>query len=118
MDNITIKPFEVLDTEFCVESDDGQKIFDLIMEGFSADKVVTVDFDKIDLITSSFLNSAFGQLYKDNSEDFVKSRLKVSNLADIDIRLLKKVVDTAKLYYSDPEHMQRSIDEIMGDTDE
>lgn len=115
MDNIIIKPIDVLGTEFCVEVDDGQKIFEQIIDGFKAGKLVTVDFEKVDIITSSFLNSAFGQLYKDNPEDFVRAHLKVTNLSDLDIKLLKKVVDTAKLYYSDPERMQKSIDEILGD---
>jgi hypothetical protein len=39
----------------------------------------------------------------------------VSDISDSGIVSLKRVVDTAKLYFKDPEAMQRSINDILED---
>ena len=100
---------------FCVEAGDGQKVFELIKKALSEKRTVTLSFLNVEMLTTSFLNTAVGQLYRDFSEEFIKESLKVDNLSYSGAVSLKRVVDTAKLYYKDPEAMQRSINEIMGD---
>jgi hypothetical protein len=43
-----------------------------------------------------------GQLYKDYSEEAIKENLRVENISELGKVILKRVVDTAKLYYNDP----------------
>ena len=43
----------------------------------------------------------------------MKTYLKVKNLQPADIVLLKRVVDTAKMYYKNPEHMEESVKKIL-----
>lgn len=115
MENITIKIVNVIGDVYGVEAEDGQKVFDLVIKAFNDRKQVTLSFQNIEMLTTAFLNTAIGQLYKDYSEVFVKENLKVSDVSESGKVALKRVVDTAKLYYKDPEALKRSIDEITED---
>jgi hypothetical protein len=68
------------------------------------------------MLTTAFLNTAIGQLYKDFSEEFIRENLKVENMTETGKIILKRVVDTAKLRYNDPDFykkLQQSVDEIL-----
>ena len=65
------------------------------------------------MLTTAFLNTAVGQLYKDFSEDYIKENLRVSDISESGKVSLKRVVDTAKLFYKNPDAMQQSINDIL-----
>jgi STAS-like domain of unknown function (DUF4325) len=67
------------------------------------------------MLTSAFLNTAIGQLYRDFEEDKIKKSLSVEHLGLEDKTLLKRVTSKVKLYYKYPERMQNSINEILGE---
>lgn len=115
MENITINIANTIGDVYGVEAEDGQKVFELITKAFSDKKKVTLSFQNIEMLTTAFLNTAVGQLYKDFPEDYIKENLKVSEISESGKVSLKRVVDTAKLYYRDPEALKRSIDEITED---
>lgn len=115
MDNSTINIVNTVGDSFCVEADDGQKVFELIKKVLTEKRKVTLSFLNVEMLTTAFLNTAIGQLYRDFSEDLIRENLKVENLSQSGLVSLKRVVDTAKLYYKDPEAMQRSINDILGD---
>ena len=115
MENTTINIVNTVGDSFCVEAEDGQKVFELIKKALSEKRSVTLSFLNVEMLTTAFLNTAVGQLYRDFSEEFIKERLSVENLTNSGAVSLKRVVDTAKLYYKDPEAMQRSINDIMGE---
>lgn len=115
MKNTTISIVNIIGDVYGVEADDGQKVFTLIKKAFDRNQKVILSFLNIEMLTTAFLNTAVGQLYKDHSEEDVKANLQVSNISDSGKISLKRVVDTAKLYYKDPEALQRSINEILED---
>lgn len=100
---------------FCVAAEDGQKVFELIWGALKDQKSVIVSFQNVEMLTAAFLSTAIGQLYKDFSESDIKSHLKVSDISDSGKVALKRVVDTAKLYYRDPKALQKSINSILED---
>ena len=112
MENVTISIVNTIGDGYGVEAEEGQKVFDLIIKAFRDEKKVTLSFQNIEMLTTAFLNTAVGQLYKDYSEDFIKENLTVSDISESGKIALKRVVDTAKLYYKDPEALKRSINEI------
>ena len=112
MENIKISIVNTIGDVYGIEADDGQKVFDLIVKAFRDDKKVTLSFQNIEMLTTAFLNTAVGQLYGNFSEDFIREHLEVSDISDSGKVALKRVVDTAKLYYKDPEILKKSIDEI------
>ena len=114
MDNSTFNVVNVVGDSFCVEAEDGQKVFELVRRVLIDGRKVTLSFLNVEMLTTAFLNTAVGQLYRDFPEELIKENVKVENLNQSGLVSLKRVVDTAKLYYKDPEAMQRSIDDILG----
>ena len=115
MGDITISIINTIADGYGVEAEDGQKVFELILKAFEGKKKVTLSFRNIEMLTTAFLDTAVGQLYKDFSEEYIKENLKVSDISDSGKVALKRVVETAKLYYKDPDALKRSIDEIAKD---
>ncbi len=115
MENIIINIVNTIGDVYGVEAEDGQKVFELIVKSFKDEKRVTLSFQNIEILTTAFLNTAVGQLYKDFTEDYIREKLTVSDISESGKVALKRVVDTAKLYYRDPEALKRSIQEIIED---
>ena len=113
---IIIQIANIIGNVYAVESEEGQKVFELIKKAFEENRKVVLSFLNIEMITTAFLNTAIGQLYKDFSEQTVKERLQVEDISESGKVILKRVVDTAKLFYNDPDtfqRMQQSIQEIL-----
>ena len=49
------------------------------------------------------------------SEEQVRASVKVTEMADADKALLRRVIETAKLYYEDPTWLEESVKQIMGE---
>ncbi len=113
MDSLSLGVFNIVGNAFCVESDDGQKVFERVSEALKAGRPVVLSFQNVEMLTSAFLNTAIGQLYRDFPEDAIKAKLQVTQMEATDLALLKRVVDTAKLFYKDPERLRKSIEELM-----
>lgn len=115
MEYITINIVNTIGDVYGVEVEDGQRVFDLVVKAFKDNKKVNLSFQNIEMLTTAFLNAAVGQLYKDHLESYIKENLKVSDISESGKVALKRVVDTAKLFFKDPEALKRSIDEILED---
>ncbi len=113
MNEITINVFNIVGNSLCVEADDGNIVFENISNALAAGKKVIISFQNVEMLTSAFLNTAIGQLYRDFSEEEIREKVKVIQISPTDAISLKKVVDTAKLYYKDPQRLEQSIAEIM-----
>ncbi len=115
MERIPVSVYNIVGNSFCVDAEDGQKVYDMIEKIIKQNKPVLISFKNIEMLTSAFLNTAIGQLYRDFDEEIVKTNVSAEDLQNEDKALLKRVIDTAKLYYKDPEKMERTINEIIGD---
>jgi hypothetical protein len=115
MNTSTISIVNTVGDVYCVEAEEGQKVFELIKKALDESRSVTLSFLNVQMLTTAFLNTAIGQLYKDFSEEIIKQNIKVVDISESGLVSLKRVVDTAKLYYKDPDAMQRSINDILGD---
>lgn len=115
MEALTINIVNVIGDIYAVEAEEGQKVYDLIRKAFDNGNKVILSFLNVEMMTTAFLNTAIGQLYKDFSEEKIKEFLHVQDISDSGIVSLKRVVDTAKLYYKDPDALKRSIDDILED---
>jgi hypothetical protein len=115
MESIKLNVFNIVGDSYCMEAEDGQKLFEMISKGISEKRKVVVSFENVKMQTTAFLNTAIGQLYKDYSEAEVRAYLELKDMSQAGLISLKRVVDTAKLYYKDPDALKRSIDEIMGE---
>ncbi len=50
-------------------------------------------------------------------EEKIRSLLKVENIEQDDLALLKRVVENAKLYFKDPERFNQAIREVLEEDD-
>jgi hypothetical protein len=114
MENSTINIVNAVGDSFCVEAENGQKVFELIKKVLLEKRKVTLSFLNVEMLTTAFLNTAIGQLYREFPEEVIKENLTVENLTQSGLVSLKRVIDTAKLYYKDPDAMQKSINDILG----
>ncbi len=112
---ITLSLFEIVGSPLCVASGDGQKVYDRLATALKEKKPVSLSFRNITTLTSAFLNTAIGQLYGEFSEEEIRSFLKVQDIQDDDASLLKRVVETAKQYFKDPQKFDQAIRDTMGD---
>lgn len=115
MENTTINIVNTIGDVYGVEAEDGQKVYELIRKAIDGGHKVILSFLNIEMLTTAFLNTAIGQLYKDYTEEQIKNHLQVTHISDSGKVALKRVVDTAKLFYKDPEALKRSIDNIIDD---
>lgn len=117
--DVTISIFEVVGSPLCVAAGDGQRVYERLAVAIKEGRRVTLSFHNVSTLTSAFLNAAVGQLYGDFSEEKIRSSLTVQDMAPDDLALLKRVVDTAKAYFKDPERFNQAIrDELGGEDDD
>jgi hypothetical protein len=116
-DQVTIRVFEVVGSGLCVASDDGQKVHDQIAQALRSNKKVQLSFLNVDSLTSAFLNAAIGQLYGNFSEEQIRASLSVADIDQDDLALLKRVVETAKEYFHDPERFEKARREALEEND-
>lgn len=117
--NLSISVFEIVGSQLCVASDDGQKVYDRIALALKKERSVTISFLNITGLTSAFLNAAIGQLYGSFTEEQIRSLLRVQDMQPDDLALLKRVVETAKQYFKDPERFRQAVRQVLGeDADE
>lgn len=112
---LTISIFEVVGSPLCVASGDGQKVYERIAATLRESINVAISFHNISTLTSAFLNAAIGQLYGEFSEKQIRALLKVQDMQPDDMALLKRVVETAKEYFKDPQKFDQAVRDEFGD---
>ena len=112
-ENITINIINIVGDALCIETESGEKVFQSIKKILQKNKKVTLSFLNVKMLTTAFLNTAIGKLYNDFSEDKIRDSIKIEDMSQSGLIALKRVVETAKLFYKDPEAMKKSIDEIL-----
>ena len=116
--DIPISVFEVVGNSLCVASSDGQKVYTRLAAALKQDRHVLLSFRNVSTLTSAFLNAAIGQLYGEFDENQIRASLKVEDMESDDVALLKRVVDTAKVYFKDPQRFAQTIRETLEDEDD
>ena len=115
---LTIRVYEIVGTKFCVASDDGQKVYDEVCRAFRKGQKVALSFQNVESLTPAFLNTAVGQLYGTFSEEQIRAGMDApKDIEPEDIALLKRVVDSAKEFFRNPDRFKNAAREALGDDD-
>jgi len=109
---------EVVGSEFCVASSDGDEVYNKILSAFHGNHSVVLSFKGVTALTSAFLNSAIGRLYGQFDEKTIRAMLRVAEIAPEDKALLRRVTETAKVYFKHPELFSAAGDETVDSSDE
>ena len=98
-----VSVYEVVGSPFCVASGDGEKVYKRLAAALENGRSVALSFHNVGALTAAFLNTAIGQLYGRFSEEQIRSSVRFEDMEAEDLALLKRVVDTAKQYFKDPQ---------------
>jgi hypothetical protein len=112
-DSIRLSITEIAGSPHCVASDDGQQVYEQIEREMRQGRKIIVSFRNAQHFTTAFLSAAIGQLYGEFTEENIRNQLTVEDAEPDDLVLLRRVVDTAKRYFSDPEY-RKVLDEFFG----
>lgn len=115
METYRIDVYNIVGGEYCIEADEGQKVFDNIIKALKGDRSVIISFKNVTRVTTAFLNSALGQLFKDNTEEEIRDKISYEDITEVDKMRVNRVYKNAKLYYDDPEGMKKTIEDILGE---
>ena len=113
VNKINISIYAIVGNSICVSPEDGDKVFKQLKMALLEEKQIDISFINVEILTSTFLDTAIGKLYDEFDEDKIKDNLSVSDISNGDKLLLKRIVDTAKVYYKNPDQFEDSINEIM-----
>lgn len=93
-----------------ITSEEAEPIYKLLYDALSKDEDVILNFEGITFLTTAFLNVMIGALYKDFTSEQLQARLQINNINEETLIRIKKVTDNAKLFYSDQEKFNETID--------
>jgi hypothetical protein len=96
----------------CMTLRDGEKVFEKIYPELKAGREVELDFSSVGVSTLPFFNAAIGRLLRDIRPDVLNENLHVTNLNDVAMTVLGRVIENSKEYYSNPA-LQEAVDEIL-----
>lgn len=115
MKEIAVNIYSIVGNSFCVDAEDGEKIFEVLKKILEQNNKAVISFLNVEMLTSAFLNTAVGRLYGQFNQEKIKENLSVKEISDDDKLLLKKVTDTAKAYYKDSKKFEKIENDVLGE---
>ncbi|WP_184549597.1 STAS-like domain-containing protein [Mucilaginibacter sp. FT3.2] len=106
---VTIKDY--LEGNTALAPSKGYPIHDAIKQALDKKELVYLDFNGMELMTTAFLNAVIGKLYSEFTSEYLNTYLKIKYISQSDVVLLKKVIDTAKLYFANPEAFENHMNQ-------
>ncbi len=110
---IILSVFEIVGSQLCVAFDDGEKVYERIRKAIRQGRSVALSFLNVTSMAPTFLNVAICQFYGEFSEEEIRAKLTVKDMEQDDLVLLKRVVETAKAYFKNPELHQKATAELL-----
>ena len=106
---------DLVGSELCISSNDGQKVFGIIKSAISQGNKVRISFENIKSISAAFLDSAIGQLYDGEVQGNIDEKLSFDNISPGRRLVTERAIREAKAYYSDPEGYLAKMKKIFAD---
>ncbi|ADI64944.1 STAS-like domain-containing protein [Trichormus azollae] len=97
-----------------ITAEGGQKLYDQIHPCLLTGESVKIDFRRVEVFASPFVNFAFGQLLKDVPAERLNQLLEFISLSDDGWDVINHVMANAKRYYSD-EKYRSAVDTVITD---
>lgn len=110
---IPISIYEVVGTQYCVATGDGEKVYSRLALALRHNRRVSLSFRNVSLLTSAFLNAAIGQLYGKFDEERIHDSIEFEEIEPDDAELLELVEDNAKKYFEDPERAEQLVRQVL-----
>ncbi len=113
MNMVKVNIYTIVGDPICASPKDGDKVYKELKKALIQEKQIVVSFLNVEILTVAFLNTAIGKLYGEFDGERIKNSLSISDISDENKLRIKRVVDTAKAYYKDPDQFEKSINKIM-----
>jgi len=102
----------------CVSIEEGEKVRKIIVDNFNNGKTIELDFNGVQTLTSSFLNSAIGRLYGDFEKSKIENFLGVKGLDKSDEALMAIVIKNAIEFYAKDQRAREAARDVIKDLKE
>ena len=94
---------DIIDSPFAVAAEDGQLIYDAILQELRASRSVCLSFAGVTAMIAAFLNSAVGPLVTEFTQADLRRRLRVTGAAGNEEEMVNAVLRNARAYCANPE---------------
>lgn len=115
MDNYLIEVRKVIESPYCVDGDDGEKLYMQIKEALDKEKKVILSFEGITLMITAFLNTGIGKLHEVYDANWLNEHMSISNLNDDLLPIWNHVMKGAPRYYKYRNHLDKHLADVMED---
>ncbi|MFA6372417.1 MAG: STAS-like domain-containing protein [Methanothrix sp.] len=106
---------DIVESELCISSNNGQKVFGAIESAISQGNKVRLSFENINSLSPAFVESAIGQLYNGNIQGNIDEKLSFADISLGRKLIVDEVIREAKEYYSNPEAYIAKMKELFAD---
>lgn len=96
---------------------DGTLVYDVIHPELRAGRPVELDFSRVKVFATPFLNGAIGRLLEDIAPETLQSLLTETNLTAVGASVLRRVLKNSEEYYRNP-NARKALDSILSEDSE
>lgn len=97
---------------YAITFEQGKEIYQLIYPYLKSNKIINLDFSKVILFSSVFMNPCIGLLYKDFSASHINKYLQISNLENKWEKHFELIKTNSEKYYTDVIH-KAAVDKVI-----
>ena len=110
MNNAEISVREVVGSEICVATSDGDRVYKRLAASLKKGQKIDLSFRGVEMLTTAFLSAAVGRLYGKFPQKQVQKLLTAKDMEHDDRLLLSLAVRGAIWYYEDPKGIGAILD--------
>lgn len=101
MGKIRLSVKEIISSTTADDDLKGNEVYEKIIESYSENKenIIILDFEKIELVNTAFLNNAIGKLFDRDINNVDLNKIRFANMDDLTVELLKESIMVAQETY-------------------
>lgn len=108
--NIIVTDF--IEDILCIDSVHGEKIGNKILEYWNDGYIVTLDFEGVNLLFASFINSMYAVLSQNFTLDEIRQKLKYSNLNKVELSEIQRCEKILSVHNAKNEELRHIIEQL------
>ena len=108
---VTLTVKDVIGHKLCISVKDGEKVFAKVKAILNDGGRVRLSFKGVGLITGAFLNGAIGRLFGIFDKKKIHESVRVRDIEEGYLLLIKAIADNAIRYYKDPARQKAILKE-------
>lgn len=103
---------DFIDNIHCIDSMHGEKIGNRILDLWEQGHIVTLDFEGINLILASFVNSIYGVLSQRYSLEEIRQNLKYDHINDIELLEIKRCERIVSIHNEKNTELRQTVEQL------